>query len=117
MPAWKKDSDFWNSILWSDETKIELFRRNQSQRMWRKRGDATNSRNTINMEVAIFPVFFLAKTKTRRFYKIVGTMKECDILKETLEDFVKYKFFFVCFYFLFGFVLFRFLKTTFRFPA
>lgn len=42
-----KDLNFWRHVLWSDETKIELFGHNQQRYVWRKKGDAYNPNNTI----------------------------------------------------------------------
>ena len=33
----EKPAHFWNKILWSDETKLELFGGNSSRRVWRNR--------------------------------------------------------------------------------
>ncbi|KAK3507235.1 hypothetical protein QTP70_011919 [Hemibagrus guttatus] len=41
-----KEEDFWSSVLWSDETKIELFGHNDVAFIWRKK-EAFNSKNTI----------------------------------------------------------------------
>ena len=38
-----KDCIFWINVLWSDETKIELFGHN----VWRKKGEACKPNNTI----------------------------------------------------------------------
>lgn len=46
----KKDSAFWNSIIWSDESKFELFGTKKRQRVWRKRGEGLldcNLRKTV----------------------------------------------------------------------
>ncbi|KAI4873138.1 hypothetical protein NFI96_031583 [Prochilodus magdalenae] len=42
-----KEEDFWCSVLWSDETKIELFGHNDVCTIWRKKGEAFNPKNTI----------------------------------------------------------------------
>ncbi|CDQ87796.1 unnamed protein product [Oncorhynchus mykiss] len=39
-----KDRTFWRNVLWSDETKIELFDHNC---VWRKKGEACKLKNTI----------------------------------------------------------------------
>ncbi len=41
------DNDFWKSIIWSDETKIELFAHKYSHYVWRKAGEAFNPKNTL----------------------------------------------------------------------
>ena len=33
-----KDLTFWRNVLWSDETKIELFGHNDRRYVWRERG-------------------------------------------------------------------------------
>ncbi|KAK3562641.1 hypothetical protein QTP86_003380 [Hemibagrus guttatus] len=42
-----KEEDFWSSVLWSDETKIELFGHNDVAFIWRKKGEAFNPKNPI----------------------------------------------------------------------
>ncbi len=37
----------WVKVLWSDETKIELFGINSTRRVWRRRNAAYDSKNTI----------------------------------------------------------------------
>jgi transposase len=43
----EKRREFWEKVIWSDETKIELFGRNTATRVWRKNGTAHNIQNTI----------------------------------------------------------------------
>ena len=35
-----KDRTFWRKVLWSDETKIELFGHNDHRYVWKKKGEA-----------------------------------------------------------------------------
>ncbi|KAK3521296.1 hypothetical protein QTP70_003144 [Hemibagrus guttatus] len=42
-----KEEDFWSSVLWTDETKIELFGHNDVAFIWHKKGEAFNPKNTI----------------------------------------------------------------------
>ena len=42
-----KDRTFWRNVLWSDETKIELFGHNNHRFVWRKKGEACKLKNTI----------------------------------------------------------------------
>jgi hypothetical protein len=42
-----KDHSFWRNVLWSDETKIELFGRNDHLYVWREKGKACKPKNTI----------------------------------------------------------------------
>ncbi len=41
------DSEDWVKVLWSDETKIQLFGINSTHRVWRRRNAAYDSNNTI----------------------------------------------------------------------
>jgi hypothetical protein len=42
-----KDRTFWRNVLWSDETKIELFRHNDHCYVWRKKREACKPKTTI----------------------------------------------------------------------
>ena len=42
-----KETSYWNSVLWSDETKLELFSHSSSQYVWRKKNEAFKAKNTI----------------------------------------------------------------------
>ena len=42
-----KDRTFWRNVLWSDETKIELFGHNEHCYVWRKKGEACKPKKTI----------------------------------------------------------------------
>ena len=42
-----EDHSFWRNILWSDETKIELFGHNDHCYVWGKKGEACKPNNTI----------------------------------------------------------------------
>uniref|UniRef100_A0AAZ3S4L2 Transposase Tc1-like domain-containing protein n=1 Tax=Oncorhynchus tshawytscha TaxID=74940 RepID=A0AAZ3S4L2_ONCTS len=42
-----QDSTFWRNVLWSNETKIELFGHNDHHYVWRKKGDVCKPKNTI----------------------------------------------------------------------
>ena len=42
-----KDRTFWRNVLWSDETKIELFGHNDHRYVWRKNGEACKLKNII----------------------------------------------------------------------
>jgi len=37
----------WKNIMWSDETKIELFGKNSTRRVWRKKNEELHPKNTI----------------------------------------------------------------------
>lgn len=42
-----KEKGFWERVLWSDETKIELFGHNDVKKIWRKKGEAFQPKNTV----------------------------------------------------------------------
>jgi len=37
----------WEKVMWSDETKIEPFGHNSTNRVWRKKNDEYHPKNTI----------------------------------------------------------------------
>ena len=43
----KKGMQFWKKVIWSDEMKVELFRRNTATSVWWKNGTAFKKYNTI----------------------------------------------------------------------
>ena len=45
--TWGQRSYFWRNVLWSDETKIELFGHNDHRYVWRKKREACKQKNTI----------------------------------------------------------------------
>ena len=86
-----KDSQtIWNKILWSDETKIELFGVNTRRHVWRKPGTAHHHANTIPTvkhgggSIMLWGCFSAAVTG--RLVRIEGKMDAAmyrDILDET----------------------------------
>jgi len=40
----------WKKVMWSDETKIELFGYNSTNHVWRKKNDEYHTNNTIPVE-------------------------------------------------------------------
>lgn len=42
-----KENNFWDRVLWSDETKVELFGHNNVKKIWRKDGEAFLPKNTV----------------------------------------------------------------------
>ncbi|KAF2354760.1 Transposase Tc1-like [Trinorchestia longiramus] len=42
-----KPAAFWNSVLWSDETKLELFGRNSTNHVWRQQNEEYKPKCTI----------------------------------------------------------------------
>ncbi|XDV43857.1 hypothetical protein PO909_012255 [Leuciscus waleckii] len=44
----KKPDQFWKSILWTDETKINLFQSDGKRRVWRRKGTAHDPKHTTS---------------------------------------------------------------------
>lgn len=38
---------FWDSIIWSDETKVNLFGSDGHKKVWRKKGEALKTKNLL----------------------------------------------------------------------
>ena len=43
----KSPKSMWENVLWSDETKVELFGHNSKRYVWRKNNNALHPKNTI----------------------------------------------------------------------
>ena len=43
-----KTTEFWETVLWTDETKLELFGHMDQRYVWRAKGQAYDQRNTIS---------------------------------------------------------------------
>ena len=44
----EKRREVWETVIWSDEIKIELLGRNTATRVWRKNGTSHNNQNSIS---------------------------------------------------------------------
>ncbi|CAJ0938076.1 unnamed protein product, partial [Ranitomeya imitator] len=44
----KKPAQFWKSILWTDETKINLYQNDGKKKVWRRKGTAHDPRHTTS---------------------------------------------------------------------
>ena len=74
-----KDPTFWRNVLWSDETKIELFVHNDHRYVWRKNGEACKPKNTIpNVKLGGGSIMLwgcFAAGETVALHKIDGIMR------------------------------------------
>ena len=55
----KKGMQFWEKVIWSDETKVKLFGRNIATSVWRKNGTAFKKHNTIRtVKFGVVPLWY-----------------------------------------------------------
>ncbi len=85
-----KDMDYWNHVLWSDETKINLFGSDGVKRVWRQPGEEYKDKCVLptvkrgDGDVMVWGCISAAVTGELQF--IEGTMNAnmyCDILKQS----------------------------------
>jgi transposase len=85
----KKSRDFWKSVLWTDETKIELFSQNEKRRVWRTPNSAFKEKNlcaTVKHgggSILLWGCFSAAGTG--RLAQITGRMNS-EMYQEILDE-------------------------------
>lgn len=88
----KQDPSFWSTILWSDETKLELFGHMDTQYVWRKKGEAYRPKNTVPTvkygggSIMLWGCF--SSSGTGNLVKVQGIMKKEDYIR-ILDENVK----------------------------
>ncbi|KAF2350505.1 Transposase Tc1-like [Trinorchestia longiramus] len=84
-----KLATFWNSVLWSDETKIELFGRNSTNHVWRQQNEDHLPKCTIPSvkfgggSIMVWGCF--SSSRLGKLHVIKGTMNG-RIYREILEE-------------------------------
>ncbi len=86
-----KDMDYWNHVLWSDETKINLFGSDGVKHVWRQPGEEYKDKCVLHTvkhsggSIMVWGSMSAAGTVELQF--IEGTMNAnmyCDILKQSM---------------------------------
>jgi len=85
------NNTIWTSVLWSDETKIELFGHNDARYVWRQDGNAYNPKCTVPTvkhgggNIMIWGCFSADGTGSiTRIHGTMNAIKYLDILKTNL---------------------------------
>ncbi len=86
-----KDMDYWNNVLWSDETKINLFGSDGVKHLWRQPGEEYKDKCVLpTVKHGGGSVMFwgcMSAASTGKLQFIEGTMNAnvyCDILKQSM---------------------------------
>ncbi len=91
-----KDMDYWNHVLWSDETKINLFGSDGVKHVWRQPGEEYKDKFILPTikhgggSVMVWGCMSASGTGELQF--IEGTMNSntyCDILKQSMIPFLR----------------------------
>ena len=91
-----KPDAFWNNMLWTEETKIELFGHNHKRYAWRKKNEAFKERNVMPTVKygggSIMLWGCVAGSGTGNLVKVAGRMDSIQyqqILENNVKDSVK----------------------------
>ncbi len=86
-----KDMDYWNHVLWSDETKINLFGSDGVKRVWRQPGEEYKDKCVLPTVKhgggSVMVCGWMSAAGTGELQFIEGTMNAnmyCDILKQSM---------------------------------
>uniref|UniRef100_A0AAZ3QU63 Transposase Tc1-like domain-containing protein n=1 Tax=Oncorhynchus tshawytscha TaxID=74940 RepID=A0AAZ3QU63_ONCTS len=82
-----KDIDYWNHVLWSDETKINLFGSDGVKRVWRQPGEKYKDKCVLPGVGSVMVRGCMSAAGTGELQFIDRTMNAnlyCDILKQSI---------------------------------
>ncbi len=82
-----KDMDYWNHVLWSDETKINLFGSDGVNCVWRQPGEEYKYKCVLHGGGSVMVWGCMSAAGTGELQFIEGTMNAnmyCDILKQSM---------------------------------
>ena len=81
----EKPDKFWGKVLWSDETKVELYGHNDLKTVWRKKSEAYHPKNTIptgkHGEGNLMLWGCLSSSGVGKLVRVHGIMKKEDYKK------------------------------------
>jgi hypothetical protein len=82
---------FWRNVLWSDETKIELFGHNDHCYVWRNKGEACKSRTpsqpqSMGWHHHVVGVGCFAAGGSGALHKKYGNMRMEKYIESTSQD-------------------------------
>ncbi len=90
-PSADKDEDYWDSILWSDETKINVFGTDGFKTVWRRKGEEYKEKGMVpavkhgGSSVLMWGCMSAAGVGKLHFIDgIMNSQMYCSILKEKM---------------------------------